>query len=155
MTNGYNVTMVVPALERIGWLQPTAKGYDKVDCDNTTSVSGRYYNDDSFHTALTIENIYDCQPDAAICEEDFNTYLLQLRRSVILFALNAVFDAPQFIASGLLFRKLEPTARNPINNKGNFCGLMLKLSDGDYGVTLQNALLLFNGAATFNLYSVS
>jgi len=152
MTNGYNTTVVLPAMERIGWLQPTTKGYDLVDCDNTQSESGRYYNDGSFHASLLIENLYDCQPDADITEDDFNAYLVQLRRSVILSALNAVFDAPQYVASGILFRKAVNTVHNPVVNNGNFCGIRIKVSDGDYGVMLKNAILFFNADVSFPLY---
>jgi hypothetical protein len=101
---------------------------------------------------LSVENIYDSQNDPDISEEEFNDKLRQLRKSIILSCLTSVFDDPQYIESGLLFRKIESTQKNPIANKGNFVGVRLQVSEGGYGVTLKNAILLLNGVRTFNLY---
>lgn len=153
-TNGYDIEAVKEALARIGWKQPTAKGYDIVDTDNQASVSGRYFNDNSFHTALTIENIKDAQEDAKISDEDFNTYLVeQMRDPVILSMLTQVFDVPQLIKSGLVYDKYQHTAYQTITGTSKFCGLAFNLSKrGGTSVMLNNAVLLFDANASFKLY---
>lgn len=153
MTNGINETVVVPRLAaRLGWLNPTEGRYGKVDCDNQKTVSGRCFNDDSIHPIVTIQNLYDCQADPHISDSAFNKYLVQLRKSNVISMLTQVFDRPQFIGSGFVYERPEHTVLTPIANSGRWAGIRIQITKGDYGVHLQNAVLLFNGAATFNLY---
>lgn len=154
ITNGYNDTVVLAALRRIGWKNPTTGGYDIVDTANQMSASGRYYNDNSFHTSLTVENIYDAQEDEELDDTGFNDYLRNsMRDPVILSMLNQVFDAPQFIKSGLVYEKYENSAIQLIGNASKFVGVRFKLSDiGEYSIKLNNAILYFNAAATFKVY---
>lgn len=153
-TNGYNRTVVLQALNRLGFKSTDQREYDDlVDCDNQASASGLFYNDDSFHTAVSIQNIYECQPDFKLDADGFNKYLLQLKQSVALSALNQVFDAPQFLDSGLLFRRIDQTRLEALNNSNKFCFVKIQPSpDGDFGVALNNVVLLFDGTTPFDLY---
>ena len=152
LSNGYNIDVVVPALRRIGWKNPTLKGYELVDCDNEKSISKRYFNDNSFHAGLTVENIYDCQPDDAITDEDFNDFLRSMVDANNIAMLNAVFNKPQLIDHGLIFRKIANSISTPIINSNKFCGVRIRLCDGDYSVGLGSLTLLFNADATFKIY---
>lgn len=72
---------------RINWRD--TGGY--LTAENSTTVSGRYFQDE--HSAVTLENIRACQPKVDIQDGDFNTYLTQLRQSVILQVLSDVFGS--------------------------------------------------------------
>ena len=153
MTNGINETVVVPRLAaRLGWINPTEGKYGKVDCDNQKTKSGRFFNDDSIHPIVTIQNLYDCQPDPHISDSNFNKYLVQLRSSNVISMLTQVFDKPQFIGNGLVFDRPENTVLTPIAGSNKWAGIRIQVTKGDYGVHLQNAVLLFDGVKTFNLY---
>lgn len=123
ITNGYDEARVLPALAiRMGWLQPTDSNYPTLATANKASTSGRYYNDDSYHAACTIQNLYDCQPDSSITAEGFNSYLQQLQKGVLLGMLDAVIGEPQLIETGLVYGKCtNETYRYVSGNK--FCGI--------------------------------
>ncbi len=153
VTNGFDETAVLGAyLQRIGFKQPTESGYPLLTVASTTTNSGRYYNTGAFHAALTVQNIYDCQPDAAISDTDFNTLLADMKRDVILSMLNMVFASQQLIDSGLLYHECGQSALVPVANNGKFAGLAFELQGTDVAAMLNNVQLLFDGAVSFNLY---
>jgi hypothetical protein len=158
VTNGYNDTVVLSALEtRIGWKQPTDTDYAIVDDDNQVSASGKYFNSNSFHASLTIQNILDCQPDEQLLSNPdlANEYLSDLRKENALSALTTVFNAestPQFIESGLIFEKQPFMAKSLEANGSSFVGIRFKLAEGDFAYMLNNVTLQFDSAKTFNLH---
>lgn len=72
---------------RVNWKD--SGGY--LSSDNTTTDSGRYFQDE--HSAVTLDNIRDCQPEIGISDADFNTYLSDLRKSVVLQVIADVYGA--------------------------------------------------------------
>src|SRR5207237_337633 len=103
-TNGYNLQKVIAALfARLGWKQPEKAGSPAIDVVNAQSNSGRYFNDGSFHALVTIENIKACMEEAGATDLNLNSYLNTLQQSIILRALNAVFDGPERIEEVKLF----------------------------------------------------
>jgi len=149
-TNGIDLSRVLTVMNtRLNWRQEA--GVPTLSSGNSTSTSGRYYNGGSFHSAVTLQNIYACQQEAGISDADFNTFLTNRGNEVILSALNSVFSATQVIDSGLLFEKTGNDLSTIANTNG-FVGVRLKMSEGDYSARIDNAELLFDGNATFKLY---
>jgi hypothetical protein len=150
-TNGIDAARVLTALARVGWDQPTESGYPVLTSANTTSISGRKYNGGAYHSALTIQNIKDCQPNPLISDADFNTFLSNRRDEMLLSMLNIVFGNTQYLDSGLLFEKSGKDLHT-VGNSNGFVGVQIKMSQGDYSARIDNAELLFDGNATFKLY---
>lgn len=151
-TNGFDTNLALAALRtRIGWQQPTITKYDIVSSANLQSDSGRYWND--FHALNSIENLYDLQNDANITPTEFNTWLTGKTNSICAAALNAidiknkVIDEPR-----LLFQPNPRFYKLPITNQGKICGLRIVVAKGDFATQINSVALLFNAAATFNLY---
>jgi hypothetical protein len=152
ITNGFDEARVLPALAiRMGWLQPTDSNYPVLSTANKASASGRYYNDDSFHAACTIQNLYDCQPDSGISAEEFNAYLQQLQKGVLLGMLNAIFGEARMIETGMVYGKCSNEAYRYIGGN-RFCGIAMTIADGNHAVMLNEATLMMNEDVDFTLY---
>lgn len=77
-------------LSRIGWrADNTVEGFT-LTAPNTTTDSGRHFQ--SEHSAITLQNIRDCQPVKEISSTAFNTYLTNLTSDCIWQVLNDVFE---------------------------------------------------------------
>ena len=74
---------------RIGWRQELGLAMT-VSAANLVTDSGRYFQDE--HPCVTINNIRDCQPIVDISDNDMNTYLTQLRNSVIYQVISDVYN---------------------------------------------------------------
>jgi hypothetical protein len=81
-------------LTRVGWRQELNSPIT-VDATNLTTDSGRCFQDE--HSAVTIENIRDCQPVVDIGEDDLNAYLTQLREQSVYQVLSDVFNKKDII----------------------------------------------------------
>jgi hypothetical protein len=153
MTNGYNEAVVLPALRRLGWVEPTLAKYCNIlDEANRKSTSGRYFNDDSFHVVLKFENLYDMQNNKDISDCEMNDYIRQLVDSNILSALNKVVEAPRFIESALAFNRPEHTSVRAVSTDNGFRGLRIKVAAGEFGAQIKKAILFFDGEVQFPLY---
>lgn len=150
-SNGFKSTVVNALLSRLGWMQPTRTGY-ALDSFNTTSVSGRYFNDGSFHAIVTPENVRQAQEDAEITVGEFNAFLLTLQKASIMKALNAVFNKNERLERALLFERF---GRNDykFTNTGAFVGILLRPGRKE-GLSIQvnSVSLYFDSNVTFNLY---
>ncbi len=82
--------------QRVNWRD----NLNILSVDNTTSESGRYFQDE--HSAITLENIKACQPEVNISNSDFNNLLVQLRSSAILRVLADVYGAENTITQNEL-----------------------------------------------------
>jgi len=152
-TNGYNLTAVLEALDRLGMQPSTNERYEcLVDTANQQSASGLYYN--GFHSIVTPQNIFECQPDPSLDEKGFNKYIAQMKKDVAISMLNSVFDAPQFIDSGLLFNVIGQSSSEKVVKSGTqFRFITVQPSNSnDFGQTLNSVLLYFDGNTPFNLY---
>lgn len=81
-------------LTRIGWRQEISSPI-LVDATNLTTDSGRFFQDE--HSAVTIENIQDCQRIVDISEDDLNILLTQLREQAVYQVLSDVFNKKDII----------------------------------------------------------
>lgn len=102
----------------VGFRQPTIKDYAILDTDNLTSRSGLYFDDAS--SFVTIQNIKDCQSDSQISVSEFNAYLKNLVKSVILDICQRItFGKADLIHVNNLYpfeKKFDETLE-PIGNK--------------------------------------
>lgn len=144
-TNGYDFNRVINSLfGRVGWRQ------DDINLTtlNELSKSGRYF--DEFHSLVSVSNVNEAMPNG---DNDVNDYLIALQRGVILRALNGVFCAPEYISQKVLFNRAWPTNDQPIVNKGQFVGLMLRPAPkADLGNQVDAVTLYFDSDVTFNMY---
>lgn len=135
---------------RLGWQQPTIAGAPVIDEANLESSSMRYFDD--FHAAVKANRLADVLDDKDMTDEEFNTLLQTMDKTVIMRCLNAVFNRPQLIEHSLLYERSSNLRNVVIPNQGNFCGYRIKVSEGNYAVQLNTIALFFDTAATFNVY---
>ena len=153
-TNGFDFNKVMNVMfSRIGFRQPTQAGYSSLlNTLNTTSTSGRYFND--FHAACDAYLLYQTQGDKDMGTTGYNLYLESWKKGIIMRALTAVFSAPEYIEQVLLYdRKIANTVEEPISNEGKFVGYAINISSCfDKAVQLNAVTLLFDTDKTFTLY---
>ncbi len=82
--------------QRVNWRDTE----NNLDAANSTSESGRYFQDE--HSAVTLGNIRACQPTVDITDLEFNTLLTQMRHSAILRVLADVYGAENTITQNEL-----------------------------------------------------
>lgn len=151
ISNGFNASAILEKLfGRVGWRQPSVDGSPTLNAANTTSRSGRYYQD--FHPLVTVQNILDTvEGGEGMDDAQVNAFLMSMQQSVILRTINGVFNKPQLIESTLLFdRKLRNDI--PTTNYGKFCGYRLMIGPGEFALQVSRVSFLFNANATFTLY---
>lgn len=145
ITNGFNFNKVLNALAgRITW-QSTG----------VTSLSGRYFED--FHPLCNTSILLDMQSDSTITDVNsaaFSTYLSNKTRSVVMEAVNAVYNARQIINSTKLcfFRPDVMLVPQPVQNAGQFVGIKMTIAPGDRAIKWSSVTLFFDSDVTFNLY---
>lgn len=150
-TNGYDIAKVYNAFSgRIGWNQPTIAGSPTLSDANKASASGRFY--DEAHAIVRVNIVHDVQYDPNITDDQFNAFLQTLDKSCIMQCLNAVFNRPQLIETGLVYERSSNIKSVIIPNQGNFCGYRIKVAQGNYAVQINTISLFFTAAATFNIY---
>lgn len=77
-------------ITRIGWRDDKTIDGFTLSAPNLQTDSSRVFQ--SAHSAITLENIRDCQPITNISESDFNEYLEFLREQTINHVLSDVFE---------------------------------------------------------------
>lgn len=149
-SNGYDITAVNTALEsRIGFRQPLGSGVPTLTSAVTTTNSSRYFQD--FHTLLTVENIKATMEQKSASDADLITHLQNLRKGVIMRALNGVFTR-QDIEQVKLFSR-EGKYDRTVTNTGLFVGYEIEVADGtDVAVQIDALHVFMDGVATFNVY---
>lgn len=152
-TNGFDFNRVIQALfGRVGWKQPVKSGSPVINSTNLTARSGRYFNDSSFHSLVSVDNIKATMEESGANDANLNLQLESLQRAAIMRCLNAVFREPEYIEQVLLFDRLGQNDQ-VINNTGLFCGYEITVAPAmQYGIQIDSATLTFDSDVTFNLY---
>ena len=76
--------------DRLGWSEFEKPVYStKLNEENKVKTSGITLN--SFHKLITVENVYQCQPERNILDEEFSQYLTELLDNVIRNILTEVY----------------------------------------------------------------
>lgn len=153
-TNGFDLSLVSGALSgRLGWIQPTVQGAPVLDTDNKASKSGRFYNDGSFHSMVTVNNIVASQEDPKLNDEGINALLVQKGKAAAMRALTAVFNEVEYFDGQMLLYDRLPTNAVPVENTGLAVGYQIDIARRiDITAQIMSAILLFDANVTFNLY---
>lgn len=154
-SNGFQFDNVLNALTgRLGWLQPTLSKAITIAGLNTTSNSGRYFNDGSFHAIVDPYIIQQVQPDTQITPTNFNALLLRLQQSAILRSLNGVFNKREILERALLFERFgRQDYLDTPQPVPTFVGVRITTPrDFDRSMQIDSLALFFNGNASFNFY---
>ncbi len=152
LTNGFDEARILPVLtQRKGWRQPATAGSPVLDAANLACKSGKYFQD--HHPAVSIDTVKNTQADKEITDVQFNALLTALNKSVCMEVLAAVFCKPMVADHPRMTVVKDAHAQLvPNTGTGKFAGLRLRVADGDFAAQLHNLVLLFDGAATFNIY---
>lgn len=144
-SNGYNLTTVLAALfGRLAWSTDST-----LNSANETSASGRYFDDDSFHSMVTVANVKASTPTPA----SWDTYFTGKQNAIISKCLNSVFNVPEFVDQVKVFDSDDSEIENLIDNAGKAVGYKISVvKDYDKSAEVKSLELYFDGAATFNVY---
>jgi hypothetical protein len=129
-----------------------ADGIPTVNAANLASTSGLKFQ--KANSIVTIQNIYDCQQDADISDADFNTFIGELQKDVILEVCNKITQGQSdFISSNNLY-PFEKSFKNTLDSSGKFVGFEIdpcKLVVNRVG-RIPWIELSFDSDKTFNIY---
>lgn len=145
ITNGFHYDGVYNALkDRIKW-----------QYQGQASKSGRYFED--FHMINDPQILLDMQPNStytSTMDSGFIQYLVNQSRSVIMEAVNAIYNAPQVIDPAQLcfFRPDVMLVPQPVTNQHQFVGIKMTMHKGDFAAKFNSVQLFFDKSITFNLY---
>jgi hypothetical protein len=147
-TNGYNLEKVMAALfARLGWKQPEKAGSPQIDLVNAQSISGRYFNDGSFHALVTVDNVKACMEEAGAADLNLNSYLTTLQQSIIMRSLNAVFDGPERVEETKLFERYGYNDQDIVGS-GRFVGWEINVGNAKDTATQLDAIHLYTTLVT-------
>lgn len=152
-SNGFQFTNVLNALlGRVGWRQPTISGFTTLTGLNTTSNSGRYFQD--FHAIVTPQNLKTTQEDLQISDVNFNTFLLNLQKAAIMRSLNGVFNKRDRLEQKLLFERFgRQDYLNVPYAVPTFVGVRITAPRSfDKAMQIDSLALYFNQNVSFNFY---
>lgn len=144
-SNGYDRTEAQTALyKRLGWATDAS-----LSTDNKASASGRYFDDGSFHSIVTVANVKATQPAGT----SWDTFFERLQKSAIDRALAAVFPDPEYIEDIKFYDPEDEENDQLIANSGKAIGYRIELpSSYSKTVHIKALELYMDGAATFNVY---
>lgn len=132
----------------VGFKQPYNPDYAILDSENQLSSSGYYVTDNSY---AKIEYIKDNQDYLYISDSDFNTLLVDLKKSAISSICNQVFSDYDFIDRSLLFKYASNKVETEVLPNG-FVGYRIKVSsEKNIAFKISRVLLDFDGTGTFTL----
>jgi hypothetical protein len=75
---------------RIGWKDDKTLTGFVLSANNQQTDSGRYFQNE--HSAITLQNIKDCQPVRKISDADLNTYLEDLKQQAVIQVLSDTLE---------------------------------------------------------------
>lgn len=145
-SNGYNNTTVLPALfGRLAWTDAT------LNTANTTSSSGRKFDDGSFHALVTVANVKATVAEP-VSPSTWDTLFTSKQNAVISRCLNSVFNEPEYKEQTLIYERLDELETEVVNT-GKAVGYRIKVAKAfDISVQINSLELYFDAAGTFNVY---
>lgn len=154
-SNGYRVADVMTALmNRRRWRQPTRTDFPFTLTGNNVWATDDIYSPvfEAEHKIVNAYNLWISQDDKDIDAANFNIYLQQFQRDIILKCLNTVFSKRERLEKSLLYDRFG--RQDYVNlNEGRFVGVRIQPAKVfDVSVQIDNVALLFNADVTFNLY---
>jgi hypothetical protein len=141
-TNGFHKDKVLSSLVgRLGWSDPS------LNSTNLESRSGRHFDDSSFHTLITVQNIKDTAP-----ETDWDIFFENKQKAVILKCLNSIFSQQMSDVSVSLYDKCG-NVETKIRNGSYFTGFEIKVApEIDTVVQLNSITLYLDGTLSVPIY---
>ena len=132
----------------VGFKQPYNPEYAIVNTDNQLSSSGYFVTDNPY---AKIEYIKDNQDYLDISDNDFNSLLVDLKKSSVANVCNQVFNDYDFIDRTLLFKNASNKIDTEVLPIG-FVGYRVQISrDSDIAFKINRVLLDFDGVGDFTL----
>ena len=143
-SNGYNLQSVLTGLRgRLAW--STAS---QLNSANTTTASGRRFDDGSFHAAVSVSNIKSIVED----QTDWNAYFTARQEANIIRSLQSVFNKTEFFEQTFLYDACEGQEQLIANEGQAFGWKIMPVKRQDVTMQINSLQLYFDGAATFNVY---
>lgn len=135
----------------VGFKQPTISGLPVINSANLQSDSGLKFEDGSF--SVTIKNIYDCQENPSITDEQFNDLLTAMQKSCILEVVQGVVkDKTSFIQKENLYYH-EKRFLNTLDTSSRAVGFKIEpFFRGNLTLMIPWIELCFDAEKTFNIY---
>lgn len=151
-SNGFNLAEVKQALYgRLAWRPSTKAGSPVPTGTNATSKSGRFYND--FHPLCSLEIIKELQDNPQLTDLQLNQELESLSVSVMMGALNGVFNEPEYLERGVDFISNGEQNDREIPNAGLFVGRLIRPAVlPDISLQIDAVNLYFNKDLTLPIY---
>ena len=135
----------------VGWRQPTLANSPVLNAANLESKSGLVFQDGVFF--VTLQNLKETQEDPAISDDNFNAYLENLQKSVILETCQKIeAEETDFIQSRNIY-PYEKSFKNTIDPNGKFVGFQVEnLKETDILNKINWIELTFDSAVTFDVH---
>ena len=152
-TNGFDVDKVTNALfSRIGWMAQVSSPV--LNPTNALSKSGRFFNDGSFHTLVSLNTVKSIMEQLNASDIEFNAFISTTQKAVILRCLNGIFSDQEYISQSLLYNRSGYSNNDqPLPNLGKFVGIQIKLPSAiNLATQIDSISLYFDSVATFNIY---
>lgn len=154
-SNGFDVDKVLSALmNRRRWRQPTRSDFTITLTDPNIWATGDTNSPvfEAIHKAVTPFNIWSVQEDKSISGTNFNTYLQNLQKDVVLKCLSSVFSKHEMLEKKLLFERFgRQDYLNP--NEGKFVGVRITPAKAfDKTIQIDSIAVRFNADTTINFY---
>lgn len=135
----------------VGWRQTTLTGYPTLNATNLESRSGLIFQDAT--SFITIQNIYDCQQDSSLIASDFNTYLENLQKAVILETCQKIESGESDFIQSVNLYPYEKIFKNTFEPSGKFVGFKVENTKNINVLSKINWIeLAFDSIATFYVY---
>lgn len=129
----------------VGFRQPYDPNYDILEAELIANTSGCVF--EQFSSYVTVENIKETQPYAAITDEDFNSWLTDAEKDSIAKGLNQCFSGDDLIENALLYdRSPRKSSGELLSNDGDFVGYEITVSKRkDIAVFVNKLIAEFSG----------
>lgn len=154
-SNGYRVDDVMTAImNRRRWRQPTRADFPITLTDPNIWATGDVNSPvfEAEHKAVSVYNVCRAQEDDAITALNFNTYLQQLQKDVVLKCLNNVFNKREALEKKLLFERFGRPDYLDTKSGIFACVRIMPAKAFDISVQIDNIALKFDSSVTFNMY---
>lgn len=125
-------------------------GFRGGDETNQTSGSGLFYEDGS--ELVTVKNIKDCQPNPTITDEQLNTLLGNMQKTVILDVCNKVVEGRSDFITSLNLYPFEKSFDATVDKRGKFVGFAITPNLGNMVCKIPWVELSFDTTETFDIH---
>ena len=135
----------------VGFRESTLPGIPALSSENKESKSGLFFQDGNF--LVELNNIYDCQNDIDITDDNFNALLNNMQNAVILESIRKVSERQSdFIQSSNLY-PYEKSFESLLETDGRAVGFQITpCQKNGYILEIPWIELSFDTAKTFNVY---